>query len=284
MVSDIFCITRTRRLAVAAASGVLLAFGLGAAASAEEATIVDDAGRSVTLDLPVGRVAVFNPWNAELFRAIGGADSLVGLDRGTASNPGYWPEALTGAIIGESQSEPNYDAIVALDPDVLVIPRNGAWEQAAQQLEPFDIPVVVMTGWDVLLHSDNARLVGQLVGEPERAEAVVDFYEDTAALLAERLAGVEPRRVYVENQQPFRSPLVGSGWHDMIVIGGGENIFGDINFADQPAAGGSVHDFAVDPEAVIVRDPEVIFLLGAGSLSYPAPPPQLLRDPVEPHA
>src|SRR5690606_22089109 len=62
---------------------------------------------------------------------------------------------------------------------------------------------------------------------------------------------------------------------------GGENIFGDINFSDQPASGGSVHDFAIDPEAVIIRDPEVIFLLGAGSLSYPAPSPDLLREQAE---
>ena len=127
------------RFAAALACATLNAAGPGAADIVE---ITDDLGRKVELDLPVDRVAVFNPWNAELFRAIASADLLVGLDKGTAANPGYWPGRLQAAVIGQNQAEPNYEAIVELRPDVLVIPRNGAWEDAEAQLAPFGIPVV----------------------------------------------------------------------------------------------------------------------------------------------
>jgi iron complex transport system substrate-binding protein len=73
----------------------------------------------------------------------------------------------------------------------------------------------------------------------------------------------------------------GSGWHDMIVLGGGANIFGDVVFANQTGAVGSVHDFQVDAETVIARDPEAIIMLGAGGTNYPAPSMETLRAQAE---
>jgi iron complex transport system substrate-binding protein len=265
------------------AAGAALALLMAGSAEAELKTITDDQGRQVTLDLPIRKAAVFNPWNAELFRAIGGAQAIAGLDRGTAANPGYWPAALTAAntIIGENQAAPNYEAIVALKPDVLVIPRNGAWQEAEAKLKPFGIPVVVITGWDVLKHSENARQVGVLLNQPVRAQAVVDFYETNLKLLKERLAGVTPRKVYLENAAGIVSPIPGSGWHDMITLGGGRNVFGDIDIAKEGANRGGVHDFQIDPEQVVLRDPEVIFKLGCCGTDYPAPPQAALKKSAD---
>src|SRR5262245_57710823 len=93
---------RRRFLALGVIPGLLLA----GAAQAEMTTVTDDVGRQVMLDLPIKKAAVFNTWNAELFRAIGGAASIAGLDAGTAANPGYWPISLTTpeTIIGQGQT------------------------------------------------------------------------------------------------------------------------------------------------------------------------------------
>jgi iron complex transport system substrate-binding protein len=265
----------------AAVAAFLMAFvSAPAAAQGQQATqtVVDDMGRSVTVPLPITRAAVFNLYNVEFFRAVGGIDVVVGIDRGPLGSPGYFPSFSEANVVGQGQAAPNYEAIVAADPDVVIFPRNGAWEEATQQLAPFGIPVMVITGWDTLDHAENLRLVGQLVGEEERAEEVVEFYEHYMELLDERLAGVEPRTVYLEKVPSLYTAIPGSGWHDMIIEGGGINIFGDVDITQQPANRGTVHQFQVDPETIVAADPAVIVKLALGDAIYPPAEPGVLAD------
>ena len=43
-----------------------------------------------------------------------------------------------------------------------------------------------------------------------------------------------------------------------VLLGGGLNLFGDINIADEDSSKGSVHSFAVDPELILERNPDMI--------------------------
>lgn len=258
----------TRRCALALA----VAFGVAQPALAGDAPIelTDDTGRTVTFEQPAERAVVFNRYNAEFIRAVAGMDKIVGVDSWVTRDPTYWPELEDGMLAGTGQREPNYEAIIALEPDVVIFPRNGAWQEAIETLEPFGIPVLVLTGWDVLKHVSNIEAFGELFDAPERAAELNAFYTENMELLAERLDGVERKRVYLEEKQPFRSVLPGSGWHDMIEAAGGINIFGDIDIAAQPRERGSVHNFEVDPEAVLGADPEIVLKLQPGS--YPLHP------------
>ncbi len=238
---------------------ILLAAG---SAHAETKTFTDDSGRQVEIQVPVERAAIFNRYNVEFFRAVGAMGAVIGMDSNAADNPGYWPDFDMANVIGAGQSEPNYEAIVELDPDVVVLPRNGVWEEMVEKMEPFGIPVMVITGWDTLQHVDNTLLVGEMTDRLERAKEVAAFYQDNMKMMAERLDGVEPRSVYLEqNASPLVTPIPGSGWHDMITVGGGRNIFGDVDIENEPAGRGSVHSFQVDAEEILVSDPEAIVKL-----------------------
>jgi len=231
----------------------------------ETRTIVDDVGRSVTLDLPIERAVVFNRYAVEFVRAVGGSDVIVGVDASTLRDPPYWPEYDESMIAGQGQTEPNYEAIVALDPDLVIMPRNGVYEEAAAQLAPFGIPLLVVTAWDTLKHVENVTLIGELFGSEERADALNAFYTHYMDLLDERLEGIEPRRVYLEETRPYVSVTPGSGWHDMIEAGGGQNIYGDIVIGEQPSSRGNENGFTVDAEDILARDPEVVIKLEPGS-------------------
>lgn len=228
---------------------------------AETRTLIDDAGREVVLDLPIERAVVFNRYAVEFVRAVGGTHRIVGVDASTLRAAGYFPEYDDGMIVGAGQTEPNYEAIVALDPDIVIMPRNGVYEEAARQLEPFGIPVIVITAWDTLQHVENVTLIGELFGEQDRADALNDFYTGYMDLMAERLEGVEPRRVYLEETRPYVTVTPGSGWHDMIEAGGGINVFGDIDIAREPSSRGNENAFTVDPEEIIARAPDVVIKL-----------------------
>ncbi|HUD28007.1 MAG TPA: ABC transporter substrate-binding protein [Novosphingobium sp.] len=227
-------------------------------------TFRDDVGRSVTVSTPLRRVAVFNRYDVEFVRAIAGTGVIAGVDAGTAKERAYWPGMERAAIIGQGQSTPNYDAIVALHPDLVLIPRNGSWAEAERILQPLGIPVAVVTAWDVLRHEENARLLGRLFERPEKAEELNRFYRHWRDLLAERLKGVTRKRVYMEEVADYRTLLPGSGWHDMIETGGGLNVFRDVRLDGENRGRGNVQGFTVDPEQVIARRPEVILKLEPG--------------------
>jgi len=220
-------------------------------AEAGEITVVDDQDREVTIDGPVERAVVVLSYNNEFVEAIGAGDRVVGVDRGTVQRAPYL--GLTEEdIVGESIGELNYEAIVALDPDVAIIPRNGAWQEAAERLEEFDIPVVVVTSWDIEVFDETIDILGEVFAESEGAAAVKDFHEEIVTTVAERVEGLEPVPVYWETDQPYITALPGSGFDQVITGAGGINVFGDITGGD------AQHEITIDPASVVERDPAVI--------------------------
>ncbi|WP_319529490.1 ABC transporter substrate-binding protein [uncultured Cohaesibacter sp.] len=211
------------------AIAVLLTFAVAfSGAHAAPISITDDSGRTLTFEAPLKRAVVFNRYNAEFVRAVAGMDVIVGVDSWVTRDPTYWPNLKDGMLVGEGQREPNYEAIIAQNPDVVIFPRNGSWQEAIKTLEPFDIPVVVLTGWDVLKHVSNITSFGKMFDAEDKAAKLNEFYTGHMALLQERLEGVERKAVYLEEKTPYRSVLRGSGWHDMIEAAGGRNIFEDV--------------------------------------------------------
>jgi iron complex transport system substrate-binding protein len=228
-------------------------------------TIIDDVGRSVEVDLPIERAVIFNRYSVEFARAIGAIDQVVGTGASTYRDPEYWPQFTDANVVGQGQNEPNYEAIIAQNPDLVILPRNGVYEEAARQLEPFGIPVMVITAWDTLKHVENIELMGRLFGHEEQARDLADYYIGYRDLLAERLEGVPTVPVYLEEKSPLVTVTPGSGWHDMIAAGGGENVFGDIVIEDEAAARGNPNAFTIDPEEIVQRAPALIVKLEPGS-------------------
>ena len=227
-------------------------------------TFTDDTGRQIEVEVPVKRAVVSNRYGVEFVRAIAGMDPIVGVDGYLLKDTGvetFWPTLTADMVTHDNQRTLHYETIVEKQADVVILPRNGAYQEAIEKLEPFGIPVLVITAWDVLKHVDNITMLGQLFGEPERAEELNEFYLSYIDLLKDRLEGVEPRTVYFEEVQDYRTCLVGSGWHDMIETGGGVNLFGDIQIGDQPQSRGTVHKFEIDPEEIIERNPDIIVKL-----------------------
>lgn len=249
--------SRTTALAAVAAAALVLT-GCGQVTVEDDAadasgafTVVDDQDREVELDGPVETAVVLNSYANEFVRAIGAGDTVVGVDRTSLTRLPYLP-VDDSAVIAEGLDQLNYEAIAELDPDVVVLPRNAVWQEAAQQLEGFGIPVVVATAWDYSAFEDTVTLLGEVFGEQEGAQELLDFHAEIDDLLVERTEGLEPVSVYFETVDPYLSVLPGSGFHALIEAAGGVNVFAD-------AAGGDAQEeITVDPSEVVQRDPAVI--------------------------
>ena len=230
-----------------------------AEASAGETTVfVDDIGREVELSLPVTRACVANRYNNELIRAVGAGDCVVGVDIYTSQDSVYCPRFGEEETFGKDEYD--YEKIIALDPQVLVVPKNGVIEESIEKLEPFGIQVVVITGWDNADVPKQIRLCGELFGREEEAEELVQFYQEPVNYISRQLEQVKERKtVYWEYGGDYTTCIPGTsndGWHNMIQMAGGENIFGDASLAGKD----------IDPEQILEADPDLIVKIYAGEV------------------
>ena len=138
-----------RRSFVLAAVVVCMA-GFASTAGAEAIKVVDEGGYEASFDKPVTRIVALNRYNTEFVRAVAGSKAVVGLDRDAWIDRDYWPEIDESHVVAANQGEIDYESIVAQQPELVIIPRNGAWQEAREKLAPFHIPVVVLTIWWLL--------------------------------------------------------------------------------------------------------------------------------------
>lgn len=233
-------------------------------------TITDELGREVELEVPIRAVYPDLWYQTEIVRAIGAGDTIVAVD--DTAHPDHAPRNeeyfadLGDLPTAGNYDEPNWEVIAESGAEVFFARRNSPWQDAVEKLEPFGIDVVVITTWDPLVLREFLPTIGEIFGQEEGAAQLAELYDDIETELEQRLDPSQTRSVYFENNADFVTSIPGSGWHDTIVLGGGENIFGDIQVNDDGSA--SVHQYTVDPVEIINRDPEVIIHAGADGQTY----------------
>ncbi|HWR60085.1 MAG TPA: ABC transporter substrate-binding protein [Clostridia bacterium] len=224
-------------------------------------TIIDDVGREISLEKPLERVVVFNKFNSEIIRSLGKVGTIVGTDKNSLQDKEYWPGWNEGMLAGNSQTDIDYEKVAELKPDAVILPKNGAYEECEKKLTPFGIKVIVITGWENTSFAKQIEIAGKAFAREEKAKEYIGFCQKQVDLLAAALKSVDGQKtVYLENSGEYKTCLPGSGWNDMITMAGGRNLFGDVDFANEDQAKGSVHSFSVDPEEIITRNPSAILL------------------------
>ena len=125
------------------------------------------------------------------------------------------------------------------------------------------------------------RLCGELFGKQEQAEELVDFYQKPVDYINQQLKQVTDRKkVYWEYGNDYSTCIPGTsndGWHNMILMAGGINIFGDASLAGKD----------IDPEQILTEDPDLIVKIYAGknvignSGVFTAPPQEEFAEKAE---
>lgn len=248
----------------------------------EKTTIIDLAGREVTLELPVKSIALpgwsgsGNPFYT-LFALLGddATNMIVGIDPSLKKNRHWiwktfiekYPELENIPDVG-SPPEVNVEKIISIKPDV-VMTTIGAYKSgkdAFDTLEKAGIPVVLNDYHTESLetHVRSMEMIAQIVGRPERARELIDFYKKQCAVVEERLAAasLDKPRVYVEcGQDPkeYRNTYGKSMWGILVPRAEGLNIAESV-----------VEEYApISPEFVLKSNPQVVVLTGANWPSKP---------------
>ena len=268
----------TSALALAALAACL---GLPALA---DITVTDLRGRTVTIPKPAEKVML--GFYFEDFLAItgpGAIDRVVAISRPVWEGwrPFQWKEYVaamprldTLPDVGDTETATfSIEKAIAAGPDLAIL---AAWQfdalgENVKQFEAAGIPVVVLdyNAQTLERHLLSTRVLGAVMGQPERAEAQAALYEaktlDTLARVAK--AGPSGKKVYVELAQKGPAEVgntYGNGmWAGIIEMAGGANI-----------AKGQIENWGpLAPEFVLAAQPDVILLTGSEWLNRPASVP-----------
>jgi len=225
----------------------------------KELTIIDFAGRTVTIDKPVEKIVLLNPNPYELCRALGAEDKIVGIHSSVRDNYQelLFPELKDITVVGTSD-EPNYETIIDLDPDLLI--QFSDWPVLPDELQeilgPAGINVLGLDFVKVDVFYNELAILGYILDTEERTYEYIDFFQSWTTRIDEVVEELDPeekRTVYYEEESKYHTTSYGVGDDIMVRAAGGIHIYDDVREGKF---------FEVDPEDLVERNPDVIFKSG----------------------
>ena len=245
----------------------------------KEITLTDNVGRKVTLPYPVKACVVANRYNSELIRASGAIDRVIAVDMNTAQDREYWSEFDPNNTISKGGNDLNYEKIVELNPQVVILPANGSWEEAENKLKEFGIKVFVISGYDTSDFKNQVENIGKMFGTEEKAKKFYDYFNDKLEYIKSRVPEDKQKTLYLEQVTDFQSTIPGDYFFNMQKLAGAKNIFSE-NYEN-------ININEINPEEVINRNPDVIikFLTADDAMSgtglYTPPRKEQFKEKLE---
>lgn len=226
-------------------------------------TVTDVTGNTIEVPKNLERIVALSPGDCEIIYALGGGSSLVG--RGEYCN--YPEEALDVASV-QSGSEINAEQIIALDPQVVIMSKMDTTPEQVAAIKSAGIPVCLDTETDIEGAYGSIRVLGEILGKEEKAEAMIKDMQDTFAELHEKAAEKEGGSVYFE-VSPLEYGLWTTGsstfMNEIAENLGLTNIFADVTGWAE-----------VSEEQVIERNPDYIVTVTMYYGDGPTPEEEIL--------
>jgi len=237
-------------LGIATACGNSEDKGTSRAPGGDAIRVVDASGDEVSLPAPARRVVSLVPSATQTLAAIGAQGALVGR---TDFDSEPWTSALPSVGGG---IEPNLEAIVSLDPDLVVRFAGTQDPRTPSRLDDLGIPHIAVRPDHVDDIYRTAELLGSATGHRVAADSLVEAIRGGLHALAASTAELPRLRVaYVLGGTPPWVSGPGTYIDEIVSLAGGDNVFDDLG----------VLYSAVSPEQLRTRDIDVVLVSGAGS-------------------
>ncbi|MBE9571648.1 MAG: ABC transporter substrate-binding protein [Proteobacteria bacterium] len=214
----------------------------------ESICIKDALGKSVEVRLPVKRLVVLTSDALEVIRALKAEDLVVGVNTGIAKDPLFWPRLMGRPAVGR-WSQPNYELIAELNPDMVISYARHPGTEMERKLTPLGIKVVRLDFYKLSSLSKEVETLGRILGKEEEARQLIDWYQEKLELIemGSKKFGNLPD-VYIESYTEYNTTGPGSGGHEICVLAGGHNI----------ASNFSIPYPQITPEWVLAKNPDII--------------------------
>ncbi len=209
-------------------------------------SLVDATGTRVTLAAPAQRIISLAPHITELLYAAGAGGRVVG-----ATSYSDYPAAARALPRVGGYAHIDLEAVLALRPDLVVAWKSGNSAAQLDRLRALGVAVYVSEPHRLDDIPTDIEHLGVLAGSEDSAHAAAQEFRLRHARLAKRYAKRPPVTVFYEIWNPPLMTINGEQIiSDVLRLCGGVNLFADL----------PVLAPTVDVEAVVQKNPEVIFM------------------------
>lgn len=211
-------------------------------------SIVDSTGTTITLTEEPQKIVSLAPSTTEILGALGITDKVVG--RTSYCN---YPSEVTSAQDVGGTSNPNVEAIVALQPD-LVVASTHVSDEVISKLREVNIPVAFLNEQENFEGTYSAiENIGLLTGRTEEAKAVVEEMKTKIETTIEKVNALnktdKPSVYYALWYGDSDSTAGGDTFiGQMIQLAGGNNIAND------------VEGWSISKEKIVEGNPDMIIV------------------------
>jgi iron complex transport system substrate-binding protein len=182
----------------------------------------------------------------ETLYRIGAGDRVVGVSGYTVRPPEARKKPRVSSFL-----DANFEKILSLAPD-LVLGFSDLQADLGGELAKRGVPVAIFNQRSIAEILQTIRVIGALVGMPEKAQALADQLIENLDRHA-RHAGTLPRRPRVFFEEWHEPLIAGIRWcSELIEIAGGEDVCAESR--KQSGARGRIYD----PREVAKRNPDVV--------------------------
>ncbi|MCD6574654.1 ABC transporter substrate-binding protein [Candidatus Aerophobetes bacterium] len=164
-------------------------------------TLVDSAGREVTIPYPVERIIVTDDTVADVVRLFGRQRCVVGIEE-SIPRRGYFPEMSNKVVTGNQWRGLNWEKVLQLKPDVILMSDHPACtSRLTRQASRFNIPVLVLRWRFPKGQDETVRILGKAFGEEQRAREFIEWKKDKLRIVREKVKSLkagEKLKAYLE--------------------------------------------------------------------------------------
>ena len=228
--------------------------------------ITDSTGHSVVLDSTPENIAIVGKATIMVQDAIylfeDAVEKVVALENRNQSAYSFLPVVDPGVsdkTIFEKNIGP--EQIAAVKPD-LILMKSSMADKLGEPLEQLSLPVIYLDLETPEVFYEDIIVLGQVFGQPERADEIVNYYQDRVFLVENLVSGIE------ENQKPtvlileysdkggevaFKVPPVSWLQTQLVELAGGDPVWKELEIS----GGWTI----VNLEQVAAWNPDKIFII-----------------------
>ncbi|WNG40382.1 ABC transporter substrate-binding protein [Archangium violaceum] len=170
----------------------------------------------------VKRVVTLAPSFTETVMALGAGSTLVGVSRFDEAKEVAGLPRVGGFI------DPSVEAVVALEPDLVLVQPGPGNQRSVEKLAELGIPVLLLPLHTVADTLAALRAVGKALGKDKEADAIVQRIESTRVRIREASKTLEsPRVLFVYGFTPLVVAGPGSFADELLRDAGARNVAAD---------------------------------------------------------
>ena len=220
-------------------------------------TLTDMAGRRVVIKDPVNRiVTTFKPATLSVF-SLGLAHKLVGVDTSSRRDPlhlAVFPGIAEGAGVGTKSMGINFETLVSLKPDLVILYSQKEGLSLADRLAGLNIPSIIILPETFETIKQTLRVIAEAAGDPGKSLHVEKEMDRVTDLVAQRVGSLDEKErktgYFASALGLFSTTTAHMIQHEIFTLAGVNNVSGGL--------AGYFQD--ISPEQLVQWNPDIMVL------------------------